>query len=251
MKRFPLFLLLALTVTACGVVPYRNVQRDFNNAVREDNEAAVSPFMDSSTAGYETVFNELTPEYINGKGPKNRGLKEPRLRPNAWMLRSVSAWRLKKYTEATTGAANGLALDPDEASRDAIIMSMMEALTAHSEVMDRWVEAGRAFSQSQYDDERENLARAWKKLTDVEKMATDATPKSTLYYLHYQKWRLAQDWGYLITTVKDGSAEARNEMRTWAKDSALGKKPLDAADAERDQIPAGTALHKLIVAQGG
>lgn len=259
MKRALLLLLVVLTATACGVVPYRDVQRDFERAVQQDNETSVSPFLELSTEGYETVFNELTPEYINGKGPKKRGLQEARLRPNAWMLRSVAAWRLKKYAEATSAADSGLALQPDSATRDAIIMNMIPALTRHSEVMDRWVEAGRAFTQPQYDAQRGNLAKAWKDLSEIQNTAkTDATPKSTRYYVHYQKWRLAQDWAYLITTVKhdpqktqEDIRKAREAMRVWAKDNALGEEPLVAADSERNEIRSGAGLRKLIEAQGG
>ena len=253
MRRVIVGLGLAVVIaTGCGVVPYRAVQRDFEDAVARDNEttvaaAFVDAFVDPST-GYQDVFDTLTPEYIQGS--KRKSLKEPRLRPNAWMLRSISAWRLKNYGEATKAAEAGLELQPAAGSRDTVIMQMIPALTRHSEIMDLWVDSGRSFSKEQYEGQRDNMATAWKELSGVK--TTEATPESTRYYLYYQQWRLIQNWRQVIEAVEGASDHDQRAMQQWAVTTAFGDVSLrKAAEAVRDKIPEEHPLRKLIVAQGG
>ncbi|MHC4955586.1 MAG: hypothetical protein ACYTGZ_17175 [Planctomycetota bacterium] len=247
MRRASLLLLVAwaLLAPACTVLEYRDIQTDFQIAAAADNEATTTPFIDPG-ANYDSVLAALTPEYI-------KGMKEARLRPNAWMLRAVSCWRTNQYEDAVAAATAGLK-DPGltAGSRDAVIMEMIPGLVREAQVMDDWAAKDKKFTAAEYEAQRDNMKKAWKALGTAESKATTATPQSVRSYLHYQRWRVAQNWVELIRTTVGASRDERNEMRKWAKDNALGEVPSTAADVERDKIlPATHPLRALIAAQGG
>jgi hypothetical protein len=118
-----LALLAALTLTGCRVLEHRHVQRDFEDAVRA--ESAQEPF----NTGYEYVLETVTPEYI--------AKLDSRLRPNAWMMRGMAAWRLKEYTSALECYTKG-EQEPAlvRGSRDDIVLNLLPALVIDSEQMD-------------------------------------------------------------------------------------------------------------------
>lgn len=252
MRRIVLGLALAaIFATGCqGVVTYRGVQRDFQDAVMADNETTVSLAMIDAylDLGYQQVFDTLTPEYIRGSG---RGtLKEEKLRSNAWMLRAVCAWRLKKYIEATNAAEAGLELGPVTGSRDAVIMEMIPAVTRDSAIMDGWVDNDRSFTQEEYDGQRDNMAKAYRAMSKVK--MNEATPESTRYYVYYQQWRLIQHWRQLIANVEGASGQDQLSMQQWVKTNVFGGLEMgEAANAVRDKIPSDNPLRKLMAAQGG
>src|SRR5258705_766055 len=123
-----LLLFLALAAAAgCSTLRYRNVQSQFEDTVRADNQRFTMPFTDVAS-GYQAVANELTPDYI--------ARLDPKLRPNAWTLRAVSQWRAGESSQAVASSVEGLAgidrLRPQspqlEHNRDSIILTMVTAL---------------------------------------------------------------------------------------------------------------------------
>src|SRR5262249_4294421 len=147
-----LFLGTALAVlTSCRTLEYRQVQSQFQEAVLADNSG--TPF----THQHEDIVDHLTPEYIAGLDPK--------LRPNAWMLRAVSAWRAGLTNDvAQQSAQQGLAdTNLVAGSRDQIVLTMIPALVVDSDLLRRWLAADRTLTQDVYEGTFEKgFQAAWR-----------------------------------------------------------------------------------------
>jgi len=115
---------LPVLLAGCRTLDYRHVQSDFDHAVVEEMQRSASPFID----WYRNVSDTLTPEYISKLDPK--------LRPNAWMLKSVSQWRSSDLTAARGSAKQGLGeANLIQGSRDDVVLTMIPALVVDSELM--------------------------------------------------------------------------------------------------------------------
>lgn len=230
---------VSVLLTACQTLDYRQIQNQFNQSVQADNTGI--PF----TSQHAEVLQTLTPQYI--------GRLEPKLRPNAWMLRSVSAWRVGSNELATTSARRGLkepALVPG--SRDQVVLEMIPALVIDSDLHRRWVEAGRALTGSDYAAtyETTGFVQAWRQMSGSASQALNpATPEEVVAYFHYQRWRLILNWAAVIGSIKPGENSVSAQARAC---TVLGveRDPLFAAQKEVDQIPASSPLSGLIKAQG-
>jgi hypothetical protein len=228
---------LALLVTGCRVLEYREIQRDFDQAVRTDN--AGTPF----SRMHEDVVERLTTNYISRLDPK--------LRPNAWMLRAVSAWRAGLAKLAEDSAQNGRkepALVPG--SRDDVVLAMIPALVVDSELQRDWLGAKRVVTAEAYAQYQKGFRAALNQFSEeAEAHFNEKTPTDALAYYRYQRWRLIQNWAAVISSVTPTTA------RVEAQDKAtqfLGTRDLiEAANAERDKIPGDHPLRALIRAQGG
>lgn len=242
MHRRLLLVVALLCLGGCSTIAYRGVQSDFNDAVAADNASIENPLF-TPTAGYSEILDRLTPEYI--------GKLDPKLQPNAWMLRAISAWRTGDLATAKASADAGLGSSPPDNSRDKIVLMAVYGLIADTEVMDAWqATASEQRNKGLYDQHKDKFATAWRKLAEAEAEIGPATPRSVESYVHYQKWRVAANWAGVISGCDRCSADDRNEMRERAASDVLGgKRPQAAADAERDQV--NGQLRELIRAQGG
>ncbi|HAB18639.1 MAG TPA: hypothetical protein DCE44_19630 [Verrucomicrobiales bacterium] len=228
-----------LLLSGCQTLSYREIQSDFNQSVQADNSG--TPFTDQ----HSTVLQNLTPEYISKL--------EPKLRPNAWMLRSVSAWRTGSNSLATESSRKGLE-DPNlvPGSRDHVILEMIPALVIDSDLNRRWLDAHRTVSGPEYAStyETEGFVTAWRRLTGpAAKAINNATPEAVVAYFHYQRWRLILNWAAVIGSVRPRADSVAAQERA---STVLGveQDPLFAAQNEVDQIPANSPMSALIKAQG-
>jgi len=229
----------------CTTFQYRDIQRDFERAVRIDNGESVSPFTDdNSSEAYQAIAETLSAERIADL--------DDRLKANAWLLRSYSSWRLGNLRDARQSASKGLDQGTlRDHSRDKVLLLLVPALVADSETMTAWVNAGKKTSSQVYKNIHErDFNLAWDKLLETEKEVADPTPASTVYYLQYQKWRILQNWREVI----DSFPASEDTERRAAKERAKAKVGADlgvAAKQAKDRIPADHTLHQLIEAKGG
>lgn len=238
-----LLTLVSLLLTACQTLDYRQIQNDFNQSVQAENSGV--PFMDQ----HLSVLQSLTPEYI--------AKLDPKLRPNAWMLRAVSAWRVSSNELADESVIRGLKEPALVAgSRDQIILEMVPALVIDSDLRRRWNEAGQTLAATEYRQTYEvGFKAAWNRLSNNAGPAINrATSDDVLAYFHYQRWRLIINWNAVVGSVQpeDEAREARRRAATFLGVSDVASGPLlEAARREAAQIPQGNALRELIKAQGG
>lgn len=253
MRRAAMAALVALAILACpgaGILEYRTLQSDFEQAVAADNAAGLSAL--TSEARYQEIAAQLTDEYIGGL--------DERLRPNAYMLRAVCQWRSDELGGARASAATGLSL-PNVADyrRDQLILTMIPALVIDSQSMMAWREAGRVASVELAGRLAEDYGTALGELGKAEALIDEHTPESAASYFHYQKWRVLQNWRQVIGSIRilkdDGTRDpaAIREARVAARARAgeilgtdVGNPLKRAADAERDAITPGDPLLDLI-----
>lgn len=235
-------LLLAATfvLSGCRTLQYREVQREFQSAVQADNTG--TPF----GSGYENILADLSPEYIERL--------DPRLRPNAWMVRAVAAWRSASYSNATWSADQGLEAGkalrgamPFAGSRDEVLLHMIPAMVVDSE-QSRRVRGTNGFTEATYKPVERAYRTALDQLDEAAQKFNDNTPEDVRAYYHYQRWRLLQNWTGAIGRISE--AEALPGALDRAK-TALGKSLEVSIKEARDNIPAGQPLRALIGAQGG
>ncbi len=242
-SKLPLTLALLLatvlvSLTACRVLDYRSVQSDFEQAVRADN--AGSPF----SRQHEDIVSRLTPEYI--------AKLDAKLRPNAWMLRAVSAWRAGLTNEIDKSASAGRA-DPNlvRGSRDDVVLAMIAALATDSDLQRRWLAARRTLTEAEYAATFEpGFKAAWRELADeAEASMNEKTPVDARAYYYYHRWRILLNWAAVIASIRPVAAAGAAQDRANASVNAPSL--LEAAKGERDKIPGDHSLRALIRAQGG
>ena len=262
MRTRPLLTVLsAAALASCGLfqtLDYREVQSRFNEAVALDNGATVSgnPFAE---ADYEGVLQDLTSEDID--------LLEPRLRANAWLLRSFAEWRTDRLGSegAAHSAANGLAQKPATGSRDEVLLRLMTALVIDRELELAWGAAGQQLSLAAYNpgehavaaptqtrDYESDFATALDAWNRAKRAAGAATPPTTLYYLEYQRWRILQNWQAVIFSIQAG--DDTDAVRGKELRDAGGIAGQQLKDLERESlqaIPENHALRALIRAVSG
>jgi len=223
---------------------FRSVQSEFIEAARADNQAAVDPLSESTAdASYASIAADLTPERIAELDPKLRG--------NAWVIRSYSQWRSGRYREAIVSADAGLKTD-GVGPRDRILLQLLPALAVDSEAKDLWVAKNRTLTEADYGTFKQAFTQAYGELRKAESLVDASTAPSTRYYIKYQQWRIVNDWSIVIASVDKGAvpSPARNAARADAE-KVVGGKLSEDADRARDAIPDGHPLRQLIKAQGG
>lgn len=249
----PLVSLLGCTLSRGSrpteTLTYRSIQRDFNEAVLLDNTTAVDPFGEGQSAlMYQEIAAKLTREQIERL--------DERLHANAWLLKAVAEWRSGQQQAAIASAESGLrakGLQPH--SRDHLLLTLLPALAVDSEMKEKWIAKGRVTTVQEYtaeDGYKRDFQTVFAYFDRAERTLGPGTPGSAIWYLHYQKWRVLNDWRLLIASLQGpGSTEARKTARTEAA-AILGIDNLEnEADRQRDAIPESHALRQLIRAQGG
>lgn len=230
-SRFALALSIA-ALTGCATLKYREVQSQFDQAVRADNEQPAQPFTD--TAGrYEAIATALTPAYI--------AKLDEKLQPNAWTLRAVSEWRTGRadgFSNAVQSANQGLdsierlkQKEPKfDASRDRILLTMIPGLVEDSRLRQRFKELGRedvAASYQVYAGKFQNAVRA---LAEAKIKMAPATPASVRYYWNYQCWRVLQNWQFVIGQLPiSAQAQANKQADSFISENLGSKELLEAA----------------------
>jgi hypothetical protein len=250
--RFLLALALA-TLTGCTTIQYRDVQSQFEQAVRADNEQSNQPFTDTAQR-YEGVAAELTPAYI--------AKLDEKLQPNAWTLRAVSEWRAGQFNNALQSSNDGLNAiarltqkDPKfDASRDSVILTMIPGLVEDARLRQRLKELGPQDIAAHYNDYREKFRNALRALAEANGKMTDATPPAVRYYWYYQSWRVLTNWRIVISKLPSSDQRTQANKEADAIVSAtLGAKSLQgastlkaAADEAEKSIPEGHGYRQLI-----
>lgn len=246
--RFILIGFISITVLitgGCTIFQYRDIQSNFERAVRIDNGESVSPFTeDNSSEAYQSIIDGLSEDRIADL--------DDRLKANAWLLRSYSAWRIGDLNDARQSASKGLNQgSPGAHSRDKVLLVLIPALLAESETMSYWAAANQKTSPQDYKETHEkSFELVWDKILAAQLEIGDPTPESVGYYVKYQKWRILQNWRQVIDSFPSG----RDDDRRAAKDRARNKVGADlnvAAKQARDKIPENHTLRKLIEAKGG
>jgi hypothetical protein len=231
---------LALAVaflTACQTLNYRKIQDDFNKSLQTGDTG--------SPRQHARVLERLTPEYI--------GTLDPTVRPNAWMLRSISAWQLESNDVALAASRRGLG-EPTlvAGSRDHVILEMIPALVIDSDLYRRWINAGKTLTASEYTStyETTGFVQAWRQLSGPARNAISAaTPDEVIFYFHFQRWRLIMNWAAVITSITPADEFVAAQARACAV-LGVDRDPMFAAQKEVDQIPDTSPLSKFITAQG-
>lgn len=191
---------LLFSNTQCTTLHYAGIQGDFERAVMAESTQAESPFVD----WYQTVGATLTDSYILRLDPK--------LRPNAWMLRALSEWRSGEWAPARRSAAKGLDAGPPEGSRDLVVLSMIDSLTVMTDLERKASATGDdGLSAETYaNDYESSLKEAWSSLASVERKFNAATPDAAKDYWNYQRWRFSVAWREVISRIA-GESSSRND----------------------------------------
>jgi hypothetical protein len=200
---FLLILIAALASSCASTFTYRDIQKDFNNAVQAENipdPSAIGSISSSPQAGYEDVLKRLDDKYIQSL--------DPRLKMNAYAMKAVAQWRTGKLSEAKQTADTGLALtNVPPSPRDRMVLLIIRPLVNEQDLRGRYLklpEPQRLTTneyQKIYAKDFANIAAALKKAAA---QATPDTPDSVLYYVYFQRWRVLQDWDTVISHLWDG-----------------------------------------------
>jgi len=193
--RASLMLALALAVSSCRTLQYREVQSDFERAVQAETARAESPFVD----WYQGVASTLTEDYI--------GKLDEKLQPNAWMLRGMAEWRSENYSNANSSAAKGSreierqgATSPNlSSSRDGILLTLLPGLVQDSQLRDRLQTAGTNFTGSGYETNfLPQFKAVLRQFGEAKKDFAAPTPSAVKHYWHYHLWRVLQNWSFTL-----------------------------------------------------
>jgi hypothetical protein len=234
-----LILVAAVVVGAagCRTLQYREIQHDFGQAVRADNAGSESPFTD----WYQIVLDELTPKYIERL--------DARLRPNAWMLRAVAAWRTGRFDVAEQSATAGLRERTLlSGSRDDVILRMIRPLVIDSELRERFADQGGRTATNSYASFQADFETALTLMDEAREAMRESTPNGVRYYWNYQQWRILQNWAFVISRIEDSQLTFKQQVYRNAA-FVLGQ-DLEAALSEaREAIPVTNPLRQLIDAR--
>jgi hypothetical protein len=251
-----LLLVLSLAAAAgCSTLRYRSVQSEFEAAVRSDNERASMPFTEVSSA-YQAVADQITPRYI--------AQLDPKLRPNAWTLRSVSLWRSGEAAAAISSSYEGLAeisrikdSSPQiEHGRDSILLTMVPGLVEDSRLRQRLAQDGTNHLAAEYAEYAAKFKTAVRALAEAQAKASASTPVEVLHYWDYQCWRVLANWLYVIGKLPwDRLADANKEADAFVKTTLAGAGLADTATLAKAMDSAETSLpdghpYRMLIALG-
>ncbi len=199
-----LLILMAAVVSSCAsTFTYRDIQKDFNDAVQAENTRnieAVGLITSSSLAGYENVLARLDDKYIQSINPK--------LKMNAYAMKAIAQWRTGKLSEAKQTAATGLALGNVPSNpRDKMVLMIIKPLVNDQDlgVRYRQLREPRRVSLTDYQNiYAKDFADAAADLKYAAAQATPDLPEDVIFYVYYQRWRVLQNWNTVINHLWDG-----------------------------------------------
>jgi hypothetical protein len=246
-----LLILVAAFVSSCAsTFTFRDIQKDFNNAVQAENVQsveAIGSITSSSQAGYEDVLARLDDKYIQSVDPK--------LRMNAYAMKAVAQWRTGKLKEAKDTANTGLP-QKDVSPRDKMVLLIIKPLVNDQDlgVRFRQLPEPRHVSLSDYQDPyAKDFADAAKALKDAADQATPDLPEDVVFYVYYQRWRVLQNWHIIIGSLWDGrdnfsdaSIKIRNQAYADTKKALNGVELRNEIKNQKEKIPDGHWLRRYI-----
>lgn len=262
--RLTVIIVLVTAAASCTTLRYREIQDDFNRAVEMDNENAMGRYGSSTVfidPAYDEIIKNLSDEYIKAL--------EPRLQPNAYMLRAVSQWRLARsqisYDDASPyldaalkSARDGLKdPEPEQFSRDQVILTILPALVIDTEIEKQFNDRDRKLSAAQYEqkpDFKSLFEQAFEELQAGEKAIGPATPPSVGYYVKFQRWRLIQNWRTVINGIEaePGAVPSTDDLRDTASREAAAHLEVESLGAalkaieDPNSIPTGEPIRKVM-----
>lgn len=242
---------MILATVSCRTIQYREVQSDFERAVAAETARAESPFVD----WYQGVATTLTDDFI--------AKLDPKLRPNAWMLRGLSEWRLGDYAAADASAAQGTrelerppatAAHP-AASRDAIVLTMLPGLVEDSRLRDRLLALGSTElpAESYRTDFLPQFKAVLRQFRGAKEQFAAPTPAAVKHYWNFQAWRALQNWNITLgrlavgeDATKQAYAEADGVIADQFATLTGGTNLVTAIQAAKQAIPADHSYRRLI-----
>ncbi|MHB8069666.1 MAG: hypothetical protein ACYDIC_17370 [Desulfobaccales bacterium] len=251
-KTFLLILVAALVSSCASTVTYRDIQKDFNNAVQADNLKTVEgigAITSSSLVGYEDVLDRLKDEYIQSVDTK--------LKFNAYTMKAVAQWRTGKLSEAKQTAASALALGNVPSSpRDKMVLLIIRPLVNDQDLEARYrqLPAPRRVSLADYQNiYAKDFADAAAGLKDAATLAPPDLPEDMVFYVHYQRWRVLQNWYIVLISLWDGkdafsdaSIKIQDQARADAKKALNGMELKEEVKNQKEKIPEGHWLRRYI-----
>jgi hypothetical protein len=246
---FWLILIAALASGCASTLNYRDLQKDFNQAVQADNVHAVEglgALTSSSLAGYEEVQSRLNEKYLQSLDPK--------LTLNAYAMKAVAQWRTGRLAAAKQTADTALARkDVPPSPRDTMVLLMIPALVNDQDIWDRYkkLPKPKRLSWNDYKEVYEpDFAGAAASLKEAASLAPPGMPEDMLNYVSYQRWRILAHWQNVISSLYDADSEKGNEMRNRARASAKsllnGVELETELDTQKKAIPPGHWLRNYI-----
>ena len=203
-KAAVLVVVLPIFLMGCQTLDYRSIQSEFEIAAQADNGSYTATITEQSpltVATYDTVAAKLTDVYI--------AQLDPKLHPNAYLIRAFCEWRLGKTIDSRMSANKGIQARPERGSRDHVLLVMMKALNNEAEIQKDWFARGKRFDRRDYIGIPNSIENRYGEVMDGFEDASAqysfATPESTKYYLSFQKYRVLQNWATIIQSLNKGS----------------------------------------------
>jgi hypothetical protein len=215
MTKLHLFLILPLLLSSCEIfnrgtktslADYQSVRAKYEAAAEADNlgDGDIS----GSSSGYAEVITTVTTAFIGG-------LPDDKLKPTAWMMRGIAEWRTAAFIPALRSATEGISSGPETGSRDHLLLLMLPALVADTELVRDWQTAGQSYSPEAYAPVESGYKSAMTTLAKAEAAFSPNTSEDTkkLFYLH--KKRLLLNWDKIIRTMA-ADAETKKQAKATA-----------------------------------
>ncbi len=238
---------LAIFVTSCATLTYRDIQNNFNIAVQADNLNSVSPQTDPQ-AVYRGVIDDLTKE-------KSKIINEldNKLKANAYVLLAISQWRVEEFVAAKKSliAANDQKFC---APRDKVLIKTIPVLIDEKELMTTYHQTSKLSLEKYKTVNFQKLFINFnKKLDDATNIIGKDTPDPIIWYVHYHQWRILNNWKSIIFKIRSNKPNAEEpdhaeDRKTAKKDAevALGMKISDLIQQQKEKIPETHPLRKMI-----
>ncbi len=256
LQRFWAISFIILFISGCAsTINFRDIQRDFNKAVEADNTETYGPqnlgtLTTTYQQNYEDILQRLSEPYIKGL--------DDRLKMNAYTMKAVSQWRTGKLDEARQTISQS---QPDSAvgARDRMVLMILPALIDDQELTRKYLRLPlpRQVSWEDYEKyyKKGYYQGVWA-LKEAIRQIPPELPENMVYYVHYQRWRILNNWNIVATSLKagkqkseDDQIEADKDLRVKAGNGAkdlLGDSLEKEIQKEREAVPETNPLGKLM-----
>jgi hypothetical protein len=273
LQRFWVLAVIILLIGGCAsTINYKDIQKDFTKAVESDNTQSYDPQMLGTLTttyqqNYEDVIKRLNEPYIQAI--------DPRLKMNAYTMKAISQWRTGKVDEARQTVA--LALSQSNltvGARDKTVLMILPALIDDKELTQKYIllptsrqVSGTAEKDSlprerqvSVDDYEKYYKKGYFKavssLKEAIKQLPPELPEEMIYYVHYQRWRILNNWNIVSTSLvaskqKDPDTQEvldRKIRLNAYKDikNLLGSSLEEEIQKEMDSVPKTSPLWNLM-----
>jgi hypothetical protein len=251
-KGFLLILVSTFLISCSSTLTYQDIQKDFNNSVQLEkinSVEGIGAMTSSSLAGYEQVIDKLNNQYLQSL--------DPSLRLNAYAMKAVAQWRTGRLTEAKRTAATALAFENLPSNpRDKMVLVIIGPLVNVQDLSLKYrqVPEPKKIAWNDYKNIYEkDYADAASDLKSAVVLAPPDLPDDMLFYVHYQRWRVLQDWRIVSLKLWDGkdwhseeSKRIRNQAQVDASVLLNGVELSEEVVKEKQRIPEGNWLRGYI-----